>query len=44
MKPVLGPKGGWSVNDRALAVLARAALSEDPEVRNATEPGERPAA
>jgi hypothetical protein len=35
---------GWATNDKALAVLARAALSEDPEVRNATEPGERPAA
>lgn len=35
---------GWATNDRALAVLARAALSEDGEVRNATEPGERPAA
>lgn len=35
---------GWATNDRALHVLARAAVSDDPEVRNATEPGERPAA
>ena len=35
---------GWSTHDRALEVLARAALSKDPDIRNATEPGERPAA
>jgi hypothetical protein len=35
---------GWATNDRALDILARAAVSDDPEVRNATEPGERPAA
>jgi hypothetical protein len=33
---------GWATNDKALEVLARAAMSEDPEVRNATEPGEKP--
>ncbi len=32
---------GWATNNNALEVLARAAMSEDPEVRNATEPGER---
>jgi hypothetical protein len=35
---------GWATNRRALDVLARAAVSSDPEVRNATEPEERPAA
>jgi HEAT repeat protein len=35
---------GWAANDKALAVLARAAQSDDAEVRNATEPGERTAA
>jgi len=32
---------GWAANNRALEVLARAAVSEDPDIRNATEPGER---
>ena len=32
---------GWATNNKALEVLSRAAMSEDPEVRNATEPGER---
>ena len=32
---------GWATNSKALEVLARAAASDDPEVRNATEPGER---
>lgn len=32
---------GWATNDKALEVLARAAASEDVEVRHATEPGER---
>lgn len=32
---------GWATHNKALEVLARAALSDDPEVRNATEPGER---
>jgi hypothetical protein len=31
---------GWSSNNRALEVLARAALSDDPVIRNATEPGD----
>lgn len=34
---------GWASNNHALEVLARAAVSEDPDIRNATEPGERPA-
>ena len=32
---------GWATNDKALEVLARAAASDDVEVRHATEPGER---
>jgi hypothetical protein len=35
---------GWAGNPRALEILARAAVSDDPDVRNATEPGERPSA
>jgi hypothetical protein len=35
---------GWATDDRALEVLARAAVSKDADIRNATEPGERPAA
>jgi hypothetical protein len=33
---------GWASSDRALEVLARAALSPDADIRNATEPGEHP--
>jgi hypothetical protein len=33
--------GGWSADARARAVLALAAASKDPDVRNATDPGER---
>jgi hypothetical protein len=31
---------GWGGDARARAVLALAAVSNDPEVRNATDPGE----
>jgi len=31
---------GWSTDARARAVLALGAASKDPEVRNATDPGE----
>lgn len=33
---------GWAGNNRALEVLARAAVADDPVIRNATEPGDRP--
>jgi hypothetical protein len=32
---------GWGADARARAVLALAAASKDPDVRNATDPGDR---
>jgi len=37
---VMALAAGWSADPRARAVLALAAASKDPDVRNATDPGE----
>jgi len=40
---VMALAAGWSGDGRARAVLALAAGSKDPDVRNATDPGPEPA-
>ena len=40
---VMALAAGWSGDGRARAVLALAAASKDPDVRNATDPGPEPA-
>jgi len=40
---VMALAAGWSSDARARRVLALAAASKDPDVRNATDPGQEPA-